>query len=208
MNTTFEQFTLINEQTQTVERLRERQQADKDLTTFSDYEMLEAPYNTNVTPDPHTYAGFKFLEPTITGRVREDGSLTIDYYYDRISYTVVYDGNGATGGSMSTQQMTGAIPADLLRNKFSKTGSLFMGWNTEPDGSGDTYLDGQEVVNLALDDGATVTLYAQWTPNTYEVAFQPNGADGGEAMDNQSFLYDVTQALAAVELLYVTIQTF
>lgn len=41
MNTTFEQYTFINEQTQTVERLRERQQADKDLTTFSDYEILQ-----------------------------------------------------------------------------------------------------------------------------------------------------------------------
>lgn len=41
MNTTFEQCTLINEQTQTVERLRERQQADKDLTTFSDFEVLQ-----------------------------------------------------------------------------------------------------------------------------------------------------------------------
>ena len=41
MNTTYQQFTLINEQTQTVERLRERQQADKDLTTFSDYEILQ-----------------------------------------------------------------------------------------------------------------------------------------------------------------------
>ena len=41
MNTTFEQFTLINEQTSTVERLRERQLADKDLSTFSDYEILQ-----------------------------------------------------------------------------------------------------------------------------------------------------------------------
>ena len=41
MNTTFEQYTFINEQTQTVERLRERQQADKDLNTFSDYEILQ-----------------------------------------------------------------------------------------------------------------------------------------------------------------------
>ena len=41
MNPTFEQFTLINEQTQTVERLRERQQADKDLATFTDYEILQ-----------------------------------------------------------------------------------------------------------------------------------------------------------------------
>ena len=41
MNATFEQCTLINEQTQTVERLRERQQADKDLSTFSDFEVLQ-----------------------------------------------------------------------------------------------------------------------------------------------------------------------
>ena len=41
MNTTFDQITFISEQTQTVERLRERQQADKDLTTFSDYEILQ-----------------------------------------------------------------------------------------------------------------------------------------------------------------------
>ncbi len=41
MNTTFEQFTFINEQTTTIERLRERQQADKDLATFSDYEILQ-----------------------------------------------------------------------------------------------------------------------------------------------------------------------
>ena len=39
--TTFGQFTFINEQTATIERLRERQQADKDLATFSDYEILQ-----------------------------------------------------------------------------------------------------------------------------------------------------------------------
>ena len=39
--TTYKQFTLINEKTATVDRLRERQQADKDLSTFSDYEILQ-----------------------------------------------------------------------------------------------------------------------------------------------------------------------
>lgn len=48
MNTTFEQITFISDQpsyingpTSTIARLRERQQADKDLTTFSDYEILQ-----------------------------------------------------------------------------------------------------------------------------------------------------------------------
>ena len=39
--TTFKQFTIINEKTATVDRLRERQLADKDLSTFSDFEILQ-----------------------------------------------------------------------------------------------------------------------------------------------------------------------
>ena len=39
--TTYKQFTLINEKTATVNRLRERQLADKDLSTFNDFEILQ-----------------------------------------------------------------------------------------------------------------------------------------------------------------------
>jgi len=41
MNPNFEQLTLINEQTQTAARLRERQQADREMATFNDFEILQ-----------------------------------------------------------------------------------------------------------------------------------------------------------------------
>ena len=45
---------------------------------------------------------------------------------------------------------------------FAREGYSFAGWNTAADGTGTAYADGAEVVNLASEDGVTVTLYAQW----------------------------------------------
>lgn len=40
--------------------------------------------------------------------------------------------------------------------------STFIGWNTQRDGLGDTYEDAQQVINLCSEQGASITLYAQW----------------------------------------------
>ena len=39
------------------------------------------------------------------------------------------------------------------------------GWNTEPDGSGIVYKDGQTVSALTDEDGAAIWLFAQWEKN-------------------------------------------
>ena len=41
-------------------------------------------------------------------------------------------------------------------------GKAFKNWNTAADGSGDSYDNAQCVRNLTTENGATVTLYAQW----------------------------------------------
>ena len=41
-------------------------------------------------------------------------------------------------------------------------------------------------------NGGTVTLYAKWTANTYEVRFNANGSNTAGSMSNQSFVYDGT----------------
>ena len=58
----------------------------------------------------------------------------------------------------------------VATNGFTKTGYTFAGWNTEPDGSGYTISSGGTLEkDYATDtttvyDGATITLYAQWSP--------------------------------------------
>ena len=81
-------------------------------------------------------------------------------------------------------------------------GYSFKNWNTALDGSGVSHEDHENVFNLTNVANTIVTLYAQWEPNPYEVAFQPNGADGGETMTNQWFTYDVAQSLDHVAFTY------
>ena len=124
------------------------------------------------------------------------GNKTFYAKWNEKTYKVSFDANGGTGRG---EQDLSMVNSDLLKTIeelriTAPQGYTFDAWNTEQDGSGDSYSDGAVIDNnLTNVANATVTLYAQWTPNPYEVAFQPNGGDG--SMDNQSFIYDVTQAL-------------
>ena len=62
----------------------------------------------------------------------------------------------------------------LSENQFSRAGHTFTGWNTKADGTGTTYADKAAVKNLSSTNGATVTLYAQWSPVTYTVTIDPD----------------------------------
>ena len=70
----------------------------------------------------------------------------------------------------------------------TKTGYVFTGWNTPTAGS--LAEDGYTYTFAATD--ATIT--ATWRPITYQVKFDGNNATSGQ-MDNQSFTYNVSQAL-------------
>ena len=56
---------------------------------------------------------------------------------------------------------------------FRRSNFAFVGWNTKADGSGTSYADEAEITNLASQDGAEITLYAQWAPR-YTIAFNAN----------------------------------
>ncbi|PTW90893.1 putative repeat protein (TIGR02543 family) [Microbacteriaceae bacterium MWH-Ta3] len=84
------------------------------------------------------------------------------------TFTVTFDPNGADGGTMAVQESF--EPETLNLNQYSKVGETFIGWNTEPDGTGDSYLDG-DTYSFESD----VTLYAQWQV----IRVVPNGTLDG-----------------------------
>lgn len=103
------------------------------------------------------------------------------------TYTVHFDKNaeGATG-SMADQQFTYGVAQNLTANGFSYTGHVFQKWNTAPDGTGDWYDNGQEVVNLTAVNNATVTLYAQWPTEIYTITYDLAGGTMPSDMTNPS----------------------
>ena len=107
-------------------------------------------------------------------------------------YTVHFNANGGEG-TMEDQPFTYDVEKVLSPNSFNRTGYTFAGWATSAKGSV-VYGDQQPVKNLTPTKNGDITLYAQWTPNTYTVQFNANGGDG--SMDNQEFIYDETKNLS------------
>ena len=118
---------------------------------------------------------------TVTVTPTTDTTVAIEAVHN--TYTVAFDGNGSTSGSMAAQAMTYDVAADLTTNAFVKTGYNFAGWSTTKNGSCE-YPDKASVKNLTAENGGTVTLYAIWTEKT-EI---PKFDDGDTAI--QSHKYD------------------
>ena len=82
------------------------------------------------------------------------------------TYTVHFNANATNGinatGTMDDQVLTYDQAQNLTTNAFIREGYTFAGWNTQPDGTGTAYTDGQEVNNLTAEQNGVVNLYAQW----------------------------------------------
>ena len=139
----------------------------------------------------YTYAGWSGVPARMP-----NANSTYYAQWNPITYTVAYNGNGHTGGSTASSSHTYDAAKNLTNNGFTKTGYNFAGWNTAAGGTGTSYSNGQSVTNLANTQGATVTLYAQWTPITYTVAYNGNGNTGGSTASS-SHTYNSAKNLTA-----------
>lgn len=90
-------------------------------------------------------------------------------------YTITYDGNGFTGGSVPSPTVGSGL-VTLATNiwALTKSGYGFSDWNTAANGSGTSY-----AVGSAYTLNADITLYATWIPKTYTVTYDGNGFTGG-----------------------------
>lgn len=91
-------------------------------------------------------------------------------------YTVKFNANGGEG-EMANQDFTYDKAQNLTTNAFNRTGYTFAGWNTNANGSGTAYTDGQSAQNLTADNNGTINLYAQWNEikHTVTISAGENG---------------------------------
>ena len=142
---------------------------------------LDSPASSDINDNFNIYYGVS-SDPTMakgtykmipdTNNSNNDGTIvyTATIADNCAKYTVHFDPTGTNmgmpvsgGGTMDDQLILEGVTENLASNTFlSPIGWYFMGWNTEQDGSGTSYSDGQSVTSLAS-AGETITLYAQWT---------------------------------------------
>jgi uncharacterized repeat protein (TIGR02543 family) len=110
-----------------------------------------------------------FFRPSIEDTVSSDTAADSVYVLNEApatTYTLTYNGNGATGGSPPAQvsYAEGAtITTAGNTGSLTNTGYTFNGWNDQADGEGTTRAVGSTWSMPA----AAVTLYAQWSEILY-----------------------------------------
>ena len=169
---------------------------------------------TGVTSTSYTFAGvaFGYYKAFVIARPQSDNKKQSNWIAVEVkvpSYTVKFNGNGATSGSMANKVYNVGESKNLPANSFTRTGYSFSLWSTicfssyqEADeylldnglSSVDILFDEELIRNLAL-AGETITLYAIWQANTYAVKYNANGGIG--SMSNSSHTYDTSKALSA-----------
>ena len=140
-------------------------------------------------------------------------------------YAINFNANGGSGTENGMEAETGdgkkvTLPdPSSSTSSISKTGYTFVKWNTQADGSGTDYEAGKEIDAISSTIGEVITLYSQWTPNTYTVTFSSTGSRTnyreasdddaglsrevsatGTAMAQQNFTYDTEATLSAFSL--------
>ena len=118
---------------------------------------------TNSANDTYTLSLGAKVDSTIPSGTYTS-TLTISVVAEPALVTIVFDGNGATSGSMDSLRIPAGSSQTLPSNTFARTNYNFIGWNTAVNGSGTSYADAVSLTTTAAQAGQTITLYAQWAP--------------------------------------------
>jgi uncharacterized repeat protein (TIGR02543 family) len=111
-----------------------------------------------------------------------------------ITFTVIFDGNKNTRGTVPASQIKfygdSLVLSDNTGN-LEKTDFIFDGWSTSADGVGRDFPKG-----ASYNENANVVLYAKWKPRSYTVTFDGNQNTSGEVPAPQIKEYGESLALA------------
>lgn len=150
--------------------------------------------------DINNYSGSIYLYKAST----TPGATTTTYTITPpcITYTLTYNANGATSGTVPATATTYASGAVVIvkgnSGDLAKPGYDFNGWKTGAS-SGTAYAAGSSITM-----NASYTLYAQWVAHDITLELDANTANGGSTDGSGAVKYDAT---AVTSITHATGQT-
>lgn len=139
---------------------------DKATSDYGSKISFTAPLTKTYTVKCYSYGGAKGSNLGYSISVTGPTATT--------AYSVTYNANGATSGTVPVDTATYAsgatVTTKLNTGNLAKTGYLFSGWNTNATGTGTTYAPGAAFTM----GSANVTLYAKWTASSSGGTFTEN----------------------------------
>ncbi len=178
--------------------------------------VYDLAYNIKVDQNTFTRENYTFIgwntKPDGSGKgyskdeavalTAEDNSETLYAQWSedaKFSYGVIYNANYGIGETKADSENKSGIydtsyEIEVDQNTFVRENHTFIGWNTEPDGSGKSYEKGDKV-ELDTENNFEV-LYAQWQEHEkydYSLIYNANFGENEEKADKENVegVYDL-----------------
>ena len=128
--------------------------------------------------DEQGYMGVDSVEVCPLCGAADTYLLRLYAQWEANGYKVHFDPNQPSGwdGDMADITCNYDEVRTLPPNEFTFRGYVFVSWNTKADGTGTSYADQAELINLTKEEGVTVPLYAQWKECPHDWEYSANGA--------------------------------
>lgn len=155
---------------------------NKDMSTYhlDKTETFVISENEAFSPEVYKYEGF--VSPKQKSVVA-DRNRTVNYFYDRETYTIKYITSGSDDTPESQEKIFG-IDAKITKIIPEREGYTFAGWTDSASSDEIVYNSGDSYVKES-----DITLYALWNINTYIINFDSNG---GSLCDSVAYEYKST----------------
>jgi uncharacterized repeat protein (TIGR02543 family) len=141
--------------------------------------------------DGYTFEGWSTTKNDATTKITTSGSYTITSsvilyaLWDANPYTVTYSNQGATGGTAPTDGTVYNIGDEAVikanTGGLVKTGYSFAGWTVNSD---NTVYQSGSTFEFAT---SSITLYPNWSANTYTITYNANGATGSPSKTSDTY---------------------
>ncbi len=146
---------------------------------------------TAPTKTGYTFLGWKDaagnVYPAGGSFIMGAGNVTLTAQWQGNAYTLTYDANGGSGAPVAESRNYTAS-ANLSATQPTRTGYTFQGWNTLVGGGGTAY----NASDSFTMPNSNSTLYAQWTANSYVLAYNTQGGSTAPSSSNKSYNSTVT----------------
>jgi uncharacterized repeat protein (TIGR02543 family) len=165
------------------------------------------PY-TNIGDEPKIFYGWNTVidgtgtsyPPGSTLTMAANTTLYAQWVYATPQYTVTYDDNGATGGSVpaAPTNYPGGVQVPILgQGSLTRPGYTFLGWNGDLNGAGSLYTPGYTFASK------TATLYALWAPGTSVKNCGGGSTSGGSGAVAITYFFPYAQIIKSTDTITV-----
>ena len=146
----------------------------------------------------YTFTGWEQTGPGVMSSLVDEatlkiqaGDINLKALWKANKYQVTFDANGGVITS-GKKEVTYDEKYGNLETP-TKEGYTFNGWYTKKDGG--EKITSEDIVKITKD----VTLYAQWTINSYELTIDPNGGTYNTSGETQKFTLNYNQIMRVLK---------